>query len=129
MVNNISKTNYLILECEHDHTYAKKELKSKAECPKKRLIKNLKAPLRSTSKNQKHKNATSMGKNTLPNKLKFLSLNVGGFKSKMISGDFEDKLNCFDIICLLEIKMDLIGKSGSLTHSKGQISSQITISF
>ena len=32
---------------------------------------------------------------------------MGGLKSKMISEDFEEKLNSFDIVCLLEIKMDL----------------------
>ena len=34
LLNNICETNYLILRCEHDQTYAKKELKSKAELAK-----------------------------------------------------------------------------------------------
>ena len=33
-------------------------------------------------------------------------LNVGGLKSKLISEDFEEEINSFDVVCLLEIKMD-----------------------
>ena len=39
-------------------------------------------------------------------KLKFYTLNVGGLKGKLISEDFEEEIESFDIVCLLEIKMD-----------------------
>ena len=106
--------NYLSRLCNHDHTYAKNPLKLKkvnskvdSSAVKKASTKNLKVPLRSASNNLKKNNVNSMGKNIVLNKLKFFSLNVGGLKSKMISEDFEEQLNVFDIVCLLEIKMDL----------------------
>ena len=110
-LNNTPEQNNLSQLCDHDHTYAKNPLKKSkkvnskvdSSAVKKGSTKNLKVPLRSASNNLKKNNVNSMGKNIVLNKLKFFSLNVGGLKSKMISEDFEEQLNVFDIVCLLEI--------------------------
>ena len=45
--------------------------------------------------------------NIKASKIKFFCLNVGGLKSKLISEDFKEVILEYDIVCLLEVKLDL----------------------
>ena len=60
--------------------------------------------------NSKHRvfaeNGINLGLKANFNNLKFYTLNVGGLKSKIKFEDFQEEINSFDIVCLLEIKMD-----------------------
>ena len=69
---------------------------------------NLHANDRVKKAGSKHNKANNTFPKNILNchKIKILGLNVGGLKSKLYFEDFEEEINSFDIICLLEVKLD-----------------------
>ena len=86
----------------HDHTYSKISKKQKI----------LKANPKNTKRNSnKNKNLESSKKNPLSlntkqSKLKILFLNIGGLRGKLRASDFFEKMEEYDISCLVEAKID-----------------------
>ena len=117
----ISQTpNKYVAGVEHDHTYAKNNtvslkkqganLKKQATNLKKHAgnQKNQENAFEKTLEFQKgHNEKLWEPKNAKNHKIKFFCLNVGGLKSKLIAEDFKEVILEYDIVCLLEIKMDL----------------------
>ena len=103
----LKPTNFL-LPCEHDHTYAKKKL-GETVVKKKSQKRNMHKKV--AMENSKHKKPVAKTETNLGHKanlknLKFYTLNVGGLKTKMNFEDFYEEITAFDIVCLLEIKLD-----------------------
>ena len=101
------KTASILLPCEHDHTYAKKKV---GQTLVKKNTQKGKMQKKVALENSKHRvfaeNGINLGLKANFNNLKFDTLNVGGLKSKIKFEDFQEEINSFDIVCLLEIKMD-----------------------
>ena len=94
--------NKTIFGLAHDHTYSKiskkpKVLKSKA--------KNLKSNPEK-KKNLKNTKTNTLSLNTKQSKLKILFLNIGGLRGKLRASDFFEKMEEYDISCLVEAKID-----------------------
>ena len=100
--NTITKKSNLekiVSSLKHDHTYAKKISNAKRNPGKRDGVK------KAGSKNIKIKPICPKNISNC-HKIKILGLNVGGLKSKLYFEDFEEEINSFDIICLLEVKLD-----------------------
>ena len=104
----------------HDHTYAKKiavDIKKQGAKPKKQTINLRKNAVNPNKQENAFKKTLEFQKaqneklwepqNAKASKIKFFCLNVGGLKSKLIAEDFKEVILEYDIVCLLEIKMDL----------------------
>ena len=109
MENHLAKVN-------HDHTYAKNATKILKNALSLKKYASNRNNLSACNKIQKKGVVVNRGKNFEHSletqsenacKIKFFCLNVGGLKSKLITEDLKEVILEYDIVCFLEIKMDL----------------------
>ena len=111
-LQNINALGEKYLKNSEDHKTASKKFSSKKDCKlKSRTVLRRTPRLTTFVKSYSDNIVNFTSEKKLPDKKKcnsfsFCVLNVGGLRSKMKSEDFFDFLNDYDIIGLLEVKMD-----------------------